>query len=157
MADFRDRLRKTRDRASSEAERKKQAEAEAKKQRRDTRTLVDQTADAIEAHIESRLVEFQSEYLEFRRDSRTHDGRHLRVFWDEPLAGKKKTYHELSFHVRRYHDYADVEVVAKCIVRNRDRRRRSLEEDVHEGDPKRFEPFVESEILAFAQIYSGAD
>ncbi|MBN1421627.1 MAG: hypothetical protein JXP34_22835, partial [Planctomycetes bacterium] len=59
----------------------------------------------------------------------------------------------LSFQVRRYPDYADVEVVAKAIVRNRDRRRCSHQEDVVDGDPRRLCHFVDGEILEFTRFY----
>lgn len=157
MGDFLDRLRKIRQKADETKERLDREKAEEERRARQTRIQVDRAADEVEAHIEHSLKEFQSEFVEFRFDSSTRDGRNLRLYWDEPLlrpdGREDRTLHQLSFQVRRHHEYADVEVVVKAIVRNRERRRRSREEDVWEGDPARLLPFVEREILEFTKLY----
>ncbi len=161
MSDFRERLRRVRQTAENEEQRRAEEQSEKTRRAQETIDCVDRAADEVEAHIGRSLKEFQAEFVEFRFDSHTREGRNIRVYWDEPLGGSRgkeaKTFHQLSFKVRRYYEYADVEVVAKAIVRNRDRRRCSHEEDVWEGDPKRLFPFVEREILAFTELYSSPE
>ena len=161
MGNFRERLKKVRNQADKDQERRKQESLDAARRKRETSQHVGAAADEVEAHIELCLKEFQNEFMEFRYDSHVREGRNLRVYWDEPhtLEGGKQDnlFHQLSFQVRRYDEYADVEVIAKSIVRNRDRRRCRHEEDVWEGDPKRLRPFVEREILEFTKIYTAAD
>ena len=161
MGDFRERLRQIRQEAGAEEERRAAEKAEEARHARETSERVDRTADEVEAHIERCLKEFQGEFIEFKYNADTREGRNLRVHWDEPLVGPdgkpNKLLHQLSFKVRRYYEYADVEVVAKAIVRNRKRRRCSHEEDVWEGDPKRLLPFVEREILQFTRLYTSLE
>ena len=161
MSDFQERLRKIRQEAHRTEEREAQERSDAARRERETRTRVDRAADEVEAHITTCLKEFQGEFLEFRFDSHTREGKNIRVYWDEPVTGpggkQDKVFHQLSFKVRRYYEYADVEVVAKAIVRNRDRRRCAHEEDVWDGDPKRLFPFVEREILEFTRLYTGPE
>lgn len=161
MGDFRDRLRRIRQASAAEEDRRAEERAEEKRRARETSGRVDSAADEVEAHIESCLKEFQAEFVEFRYDAHTREGRNLRVYWDEPLTGPdgkpRNSFHELSFKVRRYYEYADVEVVAKAIVRNRKRRRCAHEEDVWEGDPRRLFPFVEREIVEFTKLYTGPE
>ncbi len=161
MGDFRDRLRRIRQEAGAEEERRAAEKAEETRRARETNERVDRAADEVETHIERYLREFQSEFVEFRYNAHTREGRNLRVHWDEPLVGPdgkpNKIFHQLSFKVRRYYEYADVEVVAKAIVRNRQRRRCAHEEDVWDGDPQRLFPFVEREILQFTKLYSSPE
>ena len=158
MGDFRERLRQIRQKGSLEDKRLAQERSEEARRARETRDKVDCGADEVETHIEHCLKEFQSEFVEFRFDSHTRDGRNFRIYWDEPVVQRggtqDKVYHQLGFQVRRYYEYADVEVVATAIVRNQDRRRCAHEEDVWEGDPKRLFPFVEREILEFTKLYT---
>ena len=157
MGDFRERLRRIRQKAGVEDKQRAQERSEEAHRARETTDRVTRAADEVEAEIERVLKEFQAEFVEFRFESRTREGSNFRVYWDEPVVrpdGKQdKTFHQLSFQVRRYREYADVEVVAKAIVRNRDRRRCAHEEDVWEGDPQRLLPFVEREILEFTKLY----
>ena len=150
-----------RQQAQADEERRAQERSEKTRRARETRHSVDRAAGEVEDHIERCLKEFQSEFVEFRFDAHTREGRNIRVYWDEPLTrpdGKEeKVFHQLSFKVRRYYDYADVEVVAKAIVRNQDRRRCAHEEDVWEGDPGRLFPFVEREILEFTKLYTSPE
>jgi len=161
MGDFRERLRQIRQRAGKENERLAQERSEEKRRARETTGRVDRAAEEVEAHIEHCLKELQSEFVEFRFDAHTRDGRNIRVHWDEPCVGtdgtQEKIFHQLSFQVQRYYEYADVEVVAKAIVRNQDRRRCAHEEDVWDGDPKRLFPFVEREILEFTKLYTSPE
>ena len=119
---------------------------------------MDAAADEVEAHIGLCLAEFQSEFVELRCDAFTREGRHLRASWKDPVVGPDgkahEYYHELSFRVRRYHDYADVEVEVKMIVSDSERRRRTREEDVHEGDPSQLFGFVERQILDYTKLYA---
>lgn len=158
MGDFLERLRKARQAAEQQRERREQDAAEEAARLRKTAELVDRAADEIEEAIELRLKQFQGEFVEFRYDAFTRDGRHLRLYWDEPIVkpdGKPdKLFHQLLFQVQRHHDYADVEVIAKAIVRNSDRRLRARQEDVYEGDPGKLLPFVEQELLAFTRLYT---
>ena len=161
MGDFRDRLRRIRHEAGAEEERRAAEKAEETRRARETTERVNRAADDVEAHIERCLKEFLGEFVEFRYNAHTREGRNLRVDWDEPLVGSdgkpNKILHQLSFKVRRYYEYADVEVVAKAIVRNRKRRRCAHEEDVWDGDPQRLFPFVEREILQFTKLYSSPE
>lgn len=161
MEDFRDRLRRIRQKSNEEEARRAQERAEGARRARETTNRVDRAAEEVEAHIELRLKEFQSEFLEFRFDSHTREGRNIRVYWDEPIArpdgSQDRLFHQLSFQVRRYYEYADLEVVAKAIVRNREPRRCAHEEDVWEGDPTRLFPFVEREILEFTKLYTSPE
>ena len=54
-------------------------------------------------------------------------------------------------------DYADIEVTAKAIVRNRERRRRSRKDGVVEGGPERLLEFIDEEILEFTRLYSSPE
>ncbi|MCZ6795948.1 MAG: hypothetical protein O7J95_20260 [Planctomycetota bacterium] len=161
MSDFLDRLRRLRRKGSEDEERRAQERSEAARHTREVAERVDSAADEVETHIERCLKEFHSEFVEFRYEAHTREGTNFRVYWDEPLVrpdgSPDKVFHQLSFRVRRYYEYADVEVVAKAIVRNRDRRRCAHEEDVSEGDPKRLLSFVEREILEFTKLYTAPE
>jgi hypothetical protein len=161
MGDFRDRLKKARNQADKDQELRREQNSDDTRRKRETSQRVGAAADDVESHIELCLKDFQNEFMEFRYESHVRDGRNLRVYWDEPhtVAGGKQDnlFHQLSFQVRSYDEYADVEVIAKSIVRNRDRRRCRHEEDVWEGDPKRLLPFVEREILEFTKLYTATD
>lgn len=158
MTDFRDRLRQTR--SDSESQRQRQADEQAEQQRRqrDQKRDVDIAADELEAHIRFCLKQFLGEFVEFRYDEFVRDGKGFRVYFDDPVTGPggkaPNRFHQISFHVRRYHDYADVEVECKMIVANAEQRRHTREEDVYEGDPAQLRTFVEQRILDFTKLYT---
>ena len=161
MGDFQERLRRIRQKAGKQEERDAKERSEKARRVRESKDRIDRAAHEVEAHIERCLKEFQAEFVEFRFDAHTREGRNFQVYWDEPLVrpdgAQDKAFHRLSFQVRCHYEYADVEVVAKAIVRNRDRRRCAHEEDVWEGDPKRLFPFVEREILEFTRLYTSPE
>ncbi|MAE66578.1 MAG: hypothetical protein CMJ18_20095 [Phycisphaeraceae bacterium] len=80
-------------------------------------------------------------------------GRHLRVYWDDPTGGRARLY-QLALRVRRYHEYADVEVDVKMIVANAEKPRYLREEDVLEGNVDLLEDFIDQQICRFARLYS---
>ncbi len=159
--DFKERIRGIRQEGHEEGERREHERDLAARRVREVAERVRQVADEIHAHIERRLEEFRSEFVEFRLDAFTREGRNFRAFWDEPVTSKKgkpeSLLHQLSFRVRPYPEYADIEVTAKAIVRNRECRRRSRKDDVREGGPARLLGFVDEEILEFARLYSSPD
>jgi len=161
MGSFRDRLRRVRSEASESAQERAKAKDQEKQRVRETYLRVEEAADAVEAYLESCLRDFQMEFVEFKYESRSQSGRLFRVYWDEPVTraggASDKIFHQLEFRVRRYHEYADVEVLSKAIVRNRDRRNCAHEEDVWEGDPEKLNRFIEREIVAFSKLYTDPD
>ena len=152
MEDFGQNLRKIRQKANDQR-RQREAEEQSQAQRdREQARRVDEAAVGIEAHVEQRLREFMEQFVEFRFDAHLDKGRHLRVVWDDPAEGRSRL-HQLSFSVRRYHEYADVEVEVKMIIANAEKHRRLGEEDVFEGNPDNLKDFIDQQIYRFTQLY----
>ena len=155
MARFLDSLRQLREHAKAEtATRQQEQDAERRRQTERDR-LVNEAAEGLETHLEQRLREFCEEFVEFRFEAFPEDGRILRVTFNEPPSGgsREQRLHQLSFRVRRYHKYADVELDAKLIVANAEHARRRREEDVFEGDPSHLHAFADELVLKFCKIY----
>ena len=158
MGDFQHRLRQAREAGGRERERREQADGQSRRKSIDISAEVNRVADEVEAHIADCLKQFTREFVEFQFDAFSHEGRRLRIFFNDPgvdPSGRpRKHLNQLAFRVRRFHEYADVEVRCKMIVRDAERRRRVLEVDVEEQDPDALQGFVERQIVDFAALYS---
>ena len=155
MEDFRDKLKKISDQASQEHQRKVDEKRAEEDRAIDQANRVDNAAKMLEAHIELRLHEFNQQFIEFRYKTWVDNGRRFRLYWDEPgsRTNPKQKLHQLQLRVRRYREYADVEVEVKMIIANAEKQRRAREEDVYEGDPEKLKQFIDEQIFAFTQLY----
>jgi hypothetical protein len=159
LGEFKDRLRQARETGGRQREEAEAAAGQARRRSVDLEAEVDRVGEELEVRIADRLNQFIQEFVEFKFDAFSHEGRRLRIFWNDPGTtpdGRPRKYlNQLAFRVRRFHEYADVEVRCKMIVRDAERRRRVLQVDVEEQDPKRLHAFVEQQIVDFAALYSG--
>ncbi|MBI1371998.1 MAG: hypothetical protein GC159_04460 [Phycisphaera sp.] len=153
---FLQRLRQAKQDAADKAQAERRAELSSAQREQQRDELVDDVALQLEVHIEQCLKEFNEEFVEFKYEAFTENGRNFRVHWNEPGRGSEHFFHQLSFRVRRYHEYADVEVESKMIIRNSERRRRTREEDVFDGEPDQLLRFVEQQICEYARLYTEA-
>lgn len=153
MTDFRDALRKAIERGQDKLEQAREAERTERQSEIKRDNLVNEVAREIEIFIESCLKDFLEEFVEFRFRTFTDNGKNIQVHWTEPGQGRETFVHQLTFRVRRYHEYADVEVQVKMIVKDSEKASRRREEDVFDGDPAQLKVFVKEQIVHFAQIY----
>ena len=156
MSRFLDNLRRIRQEADGDRAARQQEEAAERQRELDRHRLVDEAAEALEAHVEQRLKELHEEFMEFRFEAYTDEGRQMRMTFNEPPSAggpREERLHQLAFRVRRHHKYADVELEAKLIVANSERARRLREEDVFEGDPPKLHAFVDELVLKFSKTY----
>jgi hypothetical protein len=158
LGEFKDRLRQAREAGGQQREEAEAAAGQARRRSVDLAAEVDRVGEKLELHITDLLKQFNNEFVEFKFDAFSHEGRRLRIFWSDPGTlpdGRPRKYlNQLAFRVRRFHEYADVEVRCKMIVRDAERRRRVLQVDVEDQDPQRLHVFVEQQIVDFAALYS---
>ena len=158
MSGFQDKLKRVRAEAEAHRDRDARREENQRRAAADRAAEVDRVADELEAHASELLKQFTREFVEFQFDAFSQEGRRLRVYWFDPgsdARGRPRRFlNQLSFRIRRYHEYADVEVCCKMVVRDAERRRRVLEVDVFDQDPEQLKGFVEQQIIDFAALYS---